>query len=211
MANLEHDTWKLRIAALAILLGLMWFVWALDAVNPGPGSAAGIGVVPRTWSGLHGIPTMPFIHGSLEHILSNSVPLAVLGALIVMSGTADLIFVVLVSGLIGGLGTWLFGAGDAQHIGASGLLFGFFGYLVFRVAFDRRIVTALVTLGVAALYGTAFAVSLIPDESISWSGHFFGFLGGVVAARMRHPAARISSHTKRLLEQVEVLRPPFPR
>jgi membrane associated rhomboid family serine protease len=176
---------KFRFGALAILLGLMWFVWLLDAVTPGPGSAAGIGIVPRTLVGLRGIPVAPFIHAGFDHILSNSIPLAILGSLIVISGTMDLVFVVLVSGLVGGLGTWIFGAGDRQHVGASGLVFGFIGYLVFRVAFDRRIVPALITLLVAVLYGGMLAASLIPEPAISWSGHFFGFLGGVAAARMR--------------------------
>ena len=193
-----RDTWKLRLVALAILFGSMWLVWALDALTPGPGSAAGIGIVPRTWDGLEGIPAAPFIHAGLDHMLSNSVPLLILGGLIVLSGTMDLVFVVLVSALVGGLGTWLFGSGDGQHVGASGLVFGFFGYLVFRVAFDRRVISALVTLAVAALYGSAMVFSLIPEETISWSGHFFGFLGGVIAARMRHPAHHVSAHTKRL-------------
>jgi membrane associated rhomboid family serine protease len=183
-----RDTWKFRAGALTILLGLMWLVWLLDAVTPGPGSAAGIGIVPRTTVGLRAIPAAPFIHAGFDHILSNSIPLAVLGSLIVISGTMDLLFVVLVSGLVGGLGTWLFGSGDRQHVGASGLVFGFIGYLVFRVAFDRRIVPGLITLLVAVLYGGVLLASILPQPAISWSGHFFGFLGGIAAARLRHSA-----------------------
>lgn len=181
-----RDSWKVRSGAVAVLLGLMWLVWLLDAVTPGSGSAAGIGIVPRTTTGLRGIPVAPLIHAGFDHLLANSIPLAILGGLIVISGTMDLVFVVLVSGLVGGLGTWLFGSGDAQHVGASGLVFGFIGYLVFRVIFDRRVVPALITLFVAALYGGVLVASVIPQPSISWSGHFFGFLGGIAAARMRH-------------------------
>jgi membrane associated rhomboid family serine protease len=185
-----RDSWKYRSGALAILLGLMWLVWLLDAVTPGPGSAAGIGIVPRTAMGLRGIPVAPFIHAGFDHLLSNSIPLVILGSLVLISGTADLVFVVLISGLVGGLGTWIFGAGDRQHVGASGLVFGFIGYLLLRVAFDRRVVPALITLLVAALYGGVLAASVLPQPAISWSGHFFGFLGGVAAARIRHPAGQ---------------------
>jgi membrane associated rhomboid family serine protease len=167
----------------------MWLVWLLDAVTPGPGSAAGIGIVPRTTMGLRGIPAAPFIHAGFDHLLANSIPLVILGSLIVIGGTTDLLFVVLVSGLVGGLGTWLFGSGGGQHVGASGLVFGFIGYLLFRVAFDRRIVPALITLVVTVLYGGMLMSSLLPQPAISWSGHFFGFLGGVAAARMRRRRA----------------------
>lgn len=179
---------RARMAALLIFVGLMWFVWMLDAVTPGPGSAAGIGIVPRTWVGVKGILVAPLIHANLDHLLSNTVPLLILGALILFRGIAELWFVVLVSGLVGGAGTWLFGSGGGQHVGASGIVFGFFGYLVFRSAFDRRISSALLTLLVAGGYGTAMAYSLVPQETISWSGHFFGFVGGFLAARFRYPA-----------------------
>lgn len=182
------DSIRMRIVALSVFLGLIWFVWVLDAVTPGPGSAAGAGIVPRTWHGLDGIVVAPFIHASLEHVLANTVPLLVLGALILLRGVPEFLFVILVSGLVGGFGTWCFGSGGGQHVGASGVVFGFFGYLVFRTAFDRRVSSAVVTLLVAGLYGTAMATSLIPREMMSWSSHFFGFIGGFVAARMRYPA-----------------------
>ena len=67
------------------------------------------------------------------------------------------------------------------------VVFGFFGYLVFRIAFDRKISTGLIALGVAIGYSSAMMYSLIPEDHISWSGHFFGFIGGFVAARMRYP------------------------
>jgi membrane associated rhomboid family serine protease len=193
----ERDDLRLRVGVLLTFVGLMWFVWLLDLAVPRGRSAAGVGIVPRTWAGLEGIVVSPFIHRDLDHLVSNSVPILVLGALILVRGVAEFGFVVLVSGLISGLGTWLFGSGNAQHIGASGVLFGFFGYLVFRTAFDRRISSAVVTLVVALAYGTAFAYSLIPEETISWSGHFFGFIGGVIAARMRYPAMQAMTRAER--------------
>jgi membrane associated rhomboid family serine protease len=200
-----RDSIRLRIAALLGFVGLMWFVWLLDLFTPGMRSAAGIGVIPRTWIGLEGIPVAPFIHGDLDHLLSNSIPLLVLGALILLRGVAGFLLVVLVSALVAGAGTWLFGSGGAQHIGASGIVFGFFGYLVFRTAFDRRVSTAVITLVVAALYGTAMAYSLVPEERISWSGHFFGFVGGFAAARLRYPSRSrpVGADTDELLRKLE--------
>lgn len=187
-----RDDARTRAGALLIFVGLMWFVFVLDFLTPGYGSAAGNGIVPRTLDGLEGIPVAPFIHGGLDHLVSNSVPLLILGALILLRGVMALVFVVIVSTLVAGAGTWMFGTGDAQHIGASGVVFGFFGYLVFRTAFDRRLSSAVITLVVAGLYGTAMLYSLVPEETISWSGHFFGFLGGFVAARLRYPARGVA-------------------
>jgi membrane associated rhomboid family serine protease len=200
-----RDSIRLRIAALLGFVGLMWSVWLLDLLTPGMRSAAGIGIIPRTWIGLEGIPVAPFIHGDLDHLLSNSIPLLVLGALILLRGVSGFLLVVLVSVLVAGAGTWLFGSGDAQHVGASGVVFGFFGYLVFRTAFDRRISTAIITLLVAGLYGTAMALSLVPEERISWSGHFFGFIGGFAAARLRYPARSrpVAASTNELLRKLE--------
>jgi membrane associated rhomboid family serine protease len=184
---MNRDTPGLRVTVLLLFVGLMWFVWFLDLLSPWARSAAGTGIVPRTWDGLDGIVVAPFIHANLDHLLSNSLPILVLGGLILLRGVAEFGFVILVSMLIAGLGTWAFGAGNAQHIGASGVLFGFFGYLLFRAAFDRRLSSAVITLVVASAYGTAFVYSLVPEESVSWSGHFFGFLGGFAAARLRYP------------------------
>jgi membrane associated rhomboid family serine protease len=201
-----RDNTKLRVTVLLVFLGLMWFAWLLDSLTPGYGSAAGIGIIPRTWDGLDGILVAPFIHANLEHLLSNSVPLLILGALILLRGVAEFVFVVLLSGLIAGTGTWLFGS-NAQHIGASGLVFGFFGYLVFRTAFDRRLSSALITLAVAGVYGAAMVYSLIPQETVSWSGHFFGFAGGFIAARLRYPARRARIPADPTVPRISIAKP----
>jgi membrane associated rhomboid family serine protease len=177
----------LRASVLAGFVGIMWLIHAIDSFLPRGLSAAGTGIVPRTWNGLYGIPVAPFIHATWGHLISNSIPLLILGAIVLFRGLGEFLFVTLCSVLIGGFGTWLFGEGNAQHVGASGLVFGLFGYLVFRSAFDRKITSAIVTLAVAVLYGSAMARSLIPAPDISWSSHFFGFLGGCTAARLRYP------------------------
>jgi len=72
----------------------------------------------------------------------------------------------------------------SQHVGASGIVLGLMGYLLFRAAFDRKISSIVITLVVALVYGTTLAFSLVPQQDISWSGHFFGLLGGITAARL---------------------------
>jgi membrane associated rhomboid family serine protease len=181
----DGASWRLRLIVLTVFVGVMWLIRLFDAVWVPGGVDARYGVIPRTSEGLEGILTAPFFHANFDHLISNTVPLVLLGLLILIDGLAAFFFVTGVSIVVSGLGTWLFGS-TASHFGASGLVFGFFGYLVFRTAFDRRIFYALITIAVAGLYATSMAFSLIPHEGISWSGHFFGFVGGFLAARMRH-------------------------
>ena len=161
----------------------MWIVWAADLVVPG---TIGHGIVPRTAYGLTGIVMAPFIHVSLQHLLANTIPFVILGALILLRGTQAFLFVAVVSALVSGFGTWLFGAPHSQHVGASGVVFGFLGYLLIRAAYDHRISSFLIAVAVAVVYGATFLTSLMPASGISWTGHIFGFIGGVVAARMRY-------------------------
>lgn len=178
---------RARALVLSVLVGLMWIVRGIDSFLPAGFSAAGVGIVPRTWDGLWAIPVAPFIHADFEHLISNTIPFVILGALILVRGVNEFVFVILTTTLVSGAGVWLFGSGHAQHIGASGVVFGLFGYLVFRTAFDRKITSALITLAVAVAYGGAMAYSLIPEDQVSWSAHFFGFVGGFAAARLRYP------------------------
>jgi membrane associated rhomboid family serine protease len=96
----------------------MWLVWAADLVYPGNN---GHGIVPRTAYGLSGIVMAPFIHIDLQHLLANTIPFMILGAFILLRGVRAFVFVLLVSAAISGIGTWLFGAPNTQHVGASGI------------------------------------------------------------------------------------------
>jgi membrane associated rhomboid family serine protease len=161
----------------------MWVVWATDLVWPG---TIGHGIVPRTAYGLSGIVMAPFLHANLQHLLANTIPFLILGAVILMRGVRAFVFVLIVSALVSGLGTWLFGAPHTEHIGASGVVFGFLGYLLVRAAYDHRISSALIAVAVAVVYGATFLTSLMPTSGISWTGHVFGFIGGAMSARMRY-------------------------
>ncbi len=172
-----------RTAMLTSCTLAMWLVWVIDLVTPG---TIGHGIVPRTSYGIAGIAMAPFLHASLQHLLANTVPFLVLGAIILLRGARAFTLVLLVSALVSGAGTWLFGAPHTQHIGASGVVFGFFGYVLLRAVYDRRISSVFIAIAVAALYGAAILNSLIPAGGISWTGHVFGFIGGIVSARMRY-------------------------
>lgn len=173
---------KWRASALLLLVGLMWLVFGFNALLP-DGVFHAQGIVPRTSDGFTAIIVAPLFHLSLDHLVGNTLPLLVLGSVILLGGLNEFLVVTMVCILISGGGTWLLGTPHTSHIGASGLVFGYFGFLLSRSIFDRRVIHFAVTILVAVLYGGSMAMSLIPQQGISWSGHVFGFVGGVAAAR----------------------------
>jgi membrane associated rhomboid family serine protease len=179
-----------RVLVLFAFIGAMWLVLGLDALRPPGHSVVGFGVVPRTYDGLSGILVAPIIHRDLDHLIANTIPLLVLGALVLLRGVEEFVFALVVIAVVSGVGTWLFGSGGSQHVGASGIVLGFIGFLLFRSAFDRRLSSFIVTVCVAALYASVVLLSLIPQGGFSWSLHFWGFVGGIVAARLRYPRGR---------------------
>jgi membrane associated rhomboid family serine protease len=177
--SLLHRAWP-----LSVFLAAMWVVRLADTFRTDGSSVAGVGIIPRVPATLTGILTAPLIHASWAHLFANTIPLLVLGALLLLGGTTEFLFVTLFSALASGAGTWLFGAA-ARHIGASGVVFGYVGYLLARPLYDRKLWSVVVTIVVAVTYGAALVWSLVPQNGISWSGHFFGFAGGIVATRLR--------------------------
>jgi membrane associated rhomboid family serine protease len=179
-------------AQAKILGGFTALLWIIQIVNAFVFRYAldAFGVVPRTLSGLAGILFAPFLHGSFAHLIANTVPLLVLGWLVMLRDKRDFVKVSVISALVGGLGTWLIAPALTVHVGASVLIFGYLGYLLARGIFERRfwpIVGALVTF---FLYGGALFGVLPGQIGISWQGHLFGLIGGILAARwMRKPDA----------------------
>ncbi|HVT04274.1 MAG TPA: rhomboid family intramembrane serine protease [Thermoanaerobaculia bacterium] len=182
-AEIERD-WAGRATILFGFVGLMWLVYFIDLIT-GSRLLPVTGIIPRTSAGLVGIVEAPFIHGSLGHIVANTIPLLILGGIILLRGIGEFLFVTQMSMLIGGFGTWIFGS-SGNHIGASGVVFGFIGFLLFRSVYDRRLSSFVLTLAVAFLFGGAIAHTVLPEAGISWTAHAFGFLGGIVAARLRY-------------------------
>lgn len=177
---------KSGVTLLLIIVALMWFVRALDSFDTDGVSVAGYGVVPRTISGLSGILIAPLVHADWNHLIANTTPLLILGLLIAVRGADELLYVVLVTMLVSGFGAWLFGAPHSQHVGASGIVLGFMSFLVVRSIYDHRISSFLIAVAVAVLYAGSIAFSLVPHALFSWTMHFFGLVGGALAAKWRY-------------------------
>lgn len=172
---------KSRVAALAGAVCLMWLV-SLFALYVHPGLTYDLALLPRRIDGLPGVVGMPFVHGSLHHLLANTAPLIILGGLLVARGAAYFLLVCAAIAVIGGLVLWLLGR-DAAHVGASGVIFGIFGFLVTRALYERSLRSALVALAVIAFYGTMIFGVLPQGGHVSWEGHLFGLVAGIVVAR----------------------------
>lgn len=142
------------------------------------------GIRPRTLDGLYGIAYAPFLHGDFTHLISNTLPFLVLGWLILLEGVGHFFVVYLVSSVVAGLGTWIIGSSGSVHIGASGVIFGFLGYLLLSGFFQRSLRSILISVIVGALYGGCLLGVLPGRPGISWEGHLFGFIGGILAARI---------------------------
>ncbi|MBE7632838.1 rhomboid family intramembrane serine protease [Tenacibaculum finnmarkense] len=138
------------------------------------------GIIPRTSSGLIGIFTAPFLHGGIWHLISNTLPLIILLTVLNFFYPKKTLTVILFIILIGGTLVWLF-ARSANHIGASGLIYGLAAFLITNGLLERKLIPLLVSLGVAILYG-GLIWGLVPSlkSHISWEGHLFGAVAGVV-------------------------------
>ncbi|WP_299924124.1 rhomboid family intramembrane serine protease [uncultured Pelagimonas sp.] len=169
-----------RFYWLAVLLGV---IWAVELVNIATGYVLNgwLGLLPRSLSGLDGVLFMPFLHGSFGHAAANTIPLVVLGSLVAITAQRLVLMASLIIVALGGIGVWLFGAA-AIHVGASGLIFGWFGFLVARGVVEKRAVPLFVALGVVLFYGTMIWGVLPGQPGVSWESHFFGCVAGVFAA-----------------------------
>ena len=163
------------------LVALIWLVELVDWIILN-GSLDAFGVRPRTVDGLRGIFFMPFLHRGFGHLLANTIPIIVLGWLVMIRRTVDIFLVAAVTILVSGLGVWLFGGSNSVHVGASGLIFGFFGFLLARAYFERSLVAIALAIAVFLLYGGIIWGVLPGRNGVSWQGHLFGFIGGILAA-----------------------------
>ena len=185
-----------RDNGLLLLAGLAAVMWVAEVADAIAFDLDRHGIEPRQVDGLDGIVFAPFLHGGFDHLLGNTIPFLFLGAAIALSGLARIAVVTAVVALVGGAGTWLAGPDDTVHIGASGVVFGYAGYLVARFWWTRRALDLGVALLVLAVYGATLLVGLVPTPGVSWQGHLFGGIGGVVAARLVHRGARAAAGTR---------------
>jgi membrane associated rhomboid family serine protease len=168
--------------SLIFFVGLLWVLHVINVITGD--WMHRFGLIPRSVNGLEGVLASPLIHGSFSHLISNTAGLLVLGALICIHGAGTFLRVTVFVAVVGGLATWLF-ARTGNHIGASGLVFGYFGYLVARGIVERTPKGIIIAVLVTLFYSGLLWGVLPGKKGISWEGHLFGFIAGLIAARWR--------------------------
>ena len=176
-------------AALMIIGGIVAFLWIVEVIDTiDKHRLDAWGVRPHTLVGLRGIVFAPFLHSGFGHLIGNTVPFALLGLVVLTGGVPRFFAVTAVVAVTSGTGTWVLGQSNQVHIGASGVVFGYLGYLVSRGFFERKLGQIAAGVLVALVYGGMIWGVLPNQRGVSWQGHFFGLLGGVLAARLLAPA-----------------------
>ena len=171
--------------AAKVLLALVALMWAVEVVDVIVGHELDqYGIEAREPEGLDGIVTAPFLHVGFAHLLGNTIPFVIMGLLIAAEGARRLLAVFAIVAVVSGLGTWLVAPEGSIHVGASGVVFGFASYLIARGWFNRRPGQIAIGFIVVAVWGGVLLAGFQPREGISWQGHLFGAIGGVVAARV---------------------------
>jgi len=162
-------------------LAVFWVVFVVNFLLGG--SLLTLGVIPRTTIGLRGILFAPFLHASLSHLVANSIPFVALGWMVMLRDERHFIPVT-VAGMIGsGLMAWLLGAPGSVHIGASGVIFGYLGFLMLTGWYTRSFGSILLSAVVTLVWGSLVFGMMPGTPGISWQAHIGGFLGGALAAR----------------------------
>jgi membrane associated rhomboid family serine protease len=172
---------KQHVTVLGGSLAAMWTVFGVDQLLGH--SLDAFGVQPWTEQGLWGIFAAPFLHANLAHIVANSLSFVVLGWLVLLRSTRHFFWVSVAAAVGGGLAAWLLGAPGTVHIGASGVIFGYFAFLLLGGWFARSIGSMLVSIGVTVLWG-GLVFGVLPGQAgVSWQEHLGGFIGGALVAK----------------------------
>jgi membrane associated rhomboid family serine protease len=183
---------KTQVTILGSFVTIFWITEFID-IFIFKGRLDRFGIQPHSLIGLRGILFAPFLHGNLPHLIGNTIPFLILGWLVMLQETSDFWIVTALTMVIGGLGVWLFAAPTSVHIGASILIFGYLGFLLFRGYFQRNFMSMFLSVLVTFLYGGLVLGVLPAGPGISWQGHLFGFLGGILAAKLIANEKRYSS------------------
>lgn len=172
------------LGAVFVTVLLLVVCWTVEIANAADGGAlsAAYGIRPHDAGSIWHIFTAPFLHANLDHIMANSLPLAILGFLSATRGMARFLTVSLIIIVVSGLGVWFLAAPGSVTVGASGLIFGYFGYLLARGFVERRVGDVVIGVLVAVFYGTMIFGALPGQPGISWQAHLFGLFGGIAAA-----------------------------
>jgi membrane associated rhomboid family serine protease len=175
-------------ATIVTFVALLYLVELIDQLS---GHSLDVnGIRPLQTDGLRGIIFAPVLHANWQHLMANTVPLLVLGFLMTLAGLSRFVWATTIVWVLGGFGTWLIGnlgstCGPTDHIGASGLIFGWLAFLLVFGVFVRRFTDIIIGLVVLFAYGSVLlgAMPVLGQcGGVSWQGHLCGAVAGVVAA-----------------------------
>jgi len=182
MNNETRPSWLARFIPIVVLTGICWLVLGLDSLI-WHGRLAQHGIILRHLSGLTGIVWAPFLHASFRHLAANTLPLLILGAIICGRSRSEFVVVTVAGILLGGGLTWLI-ARNASHIGASGLIFCYFGYIASMAWFRRTFGTLCLSVVCVLGYGGILRGIFPTTTAVSWESHLAGLIAGVVLASL---------------------------
>jgi membrane associated rhomboid family serine protease len=168
--------------AFFVMVGVLAVIWIIQVVNAADSYHLTFtyGVKPRDISALPYVLTAPFLHFSWEHIEGNSGPLFIFGFLAAYRGLGKFLAVTVIVVLTSGFAAWFFSSPNSVEAGASGVVFGYFGYIMVRGIFDRRLIDVLIGAVMALCFAYQFSV-LLPHRGLSWQAHVGGLVGGILA------------------------------
>lgn len=175
--------------ALIVIAGFLAIIWGMQIANSSDHYGLNrFGLKPRSVAGLWGVLMQPLLHASWGHLLSNTLPLALIGWALLLSGLRVFVFVTVTVVVIGGLLTWLVAPSNEVIVGASGLVFGWLGYLIARAVFSRRLKWIVTAVALLVIFGTLLG-SLLPTvaSDVSWQSHVCGFVVGAGVGWLLHP------------------------
>ncbi|MEO1836281.1 MAG: rhomboid family intramembrane serine protease [Akkermansiaceae bacterium] len=162
-----------------LLLSMVMTAWAIELIDLVlPLELDRFGIIPRELSGLPGILFSPWLHGDWQHLIANTLTFFGLGMIVLMAEGKRFLSTTFVLVLISGLGTWIIGRENSVHIGASGLIYGYFGYILGRAIWEGRLSWIVIGIVVATIYGGMIWGIRPTTFPISWEGHLTGLLAG---------------------------------
>lgn len=171
------------VEAAAVSIGLLTVMWVIQIVNVvGDMDLDRYGILPRSPRGLEGVPFAPFLHAGYYHLVSNSLPFVVLAFLAALQGVRRFAATSLLIMAVSGLGVWLISPANSITVGASGMILGYFGYLIARGILVRSCGSIFAAVVVMCVYGTLVLAVLPTNPYVSWQAHLFGLIGGILAA-----------------------------
>ncbi len=183
MSTPSADPTRAWVRGFLVSLGFVAVLWVSEIADAISGGALDqYGIRPRSEDGLVGIAAAPLLHGGFTHLEANTIPLLVLGFLVAASSVSRFVAVMACAWLVSGIGVWLVAPANSITLGASGLVFGLLTYLLVAGFLERNATRILVGVLVFFVYGGILLGVLPGQPGVSWQGHLFGAVGGVIAA-----------------------------